>query len=62
MKNYLNMAIPIKFVIFVILVLLLCEDGFFSNAQNDPCFRKFRAGVVVVAIDFHNVFIAQFLT
>ena len=52
------MAIPVNFVIVVILVLLLCEDGFFSNAQNDPCFRKFRAGVVVVATDFHNVFIA----
>ena len=58
LKSYLNKAIPVNFVIVVILVLLLCEDGFFSNAQNDPCFRKFRAGVVVVATDFHNVFIA----
>ena len=63
MKNHLNMDIPINFIIIVviILVLLLCENGFFFfNVQNGSLFGKFRAGVIVAAIDFHDVFIAQF--
>ena len=46
MKNYLNMAIPIKFVIVVILMLKMTPGS--ENLELE----------LWSAIDFHNVFIA----